>query len=160
MTAVPRTLRIYADTSVFGGCFDPEFELATRELFDAIRAGSYKLVVSEVVIRELEGSPEPVRHMFLDLPEERIERAVLTQESLALRDAYIAAKVLGPRWIDDAAHVAIATVSRVDMIVSWNFRHLVRVDRMRQFNAVNLRLGFPLIDIRSPRELVYDEDED
>lgn len=160
MAATPRALRIYADTSVFGGCFDFEFERPSLRLFDGIRAGSYRLLVSDVVVAELERSPESVRQLFLDLPDAQIERVLSTDESLALRDEYLSAGVLGERWLDDAAHVAIATVARADAVASWNFRHLVRLDRIRQFNAVNLRLGYPLIEIRSPRELFYEEQDD
>lgn len=160
MPAARRILRIYADTSVFGGCFDAEFAQVSRQLFDGIHAGLYRLVLSDVVLRELERSPEPVRQLLLQVPDLHTERADLSLESMALRDEYIKADVLGPRWIDDAAHVAIATLARADAIVSWNFRHLVRLDHIRQFNAVNLRLGYPLIEIRSPREIVYESQDD
>lgn len=76
-----------------------------------------------------------------------------------LRDAYLAAKVVGPRWSDDAAHVATATVARADLIVSWNFRHLVKWEKIRKFNAVNLAMGYPVMTILSPREVIRDDEE-
>jgi hypothetical protein len=71
-----------------------------------------------------------------------------------LCEAYLEAGVVTPQSSNDAHHVALATVARADVIVSWNFRHIVHLDRIRRFNAVNLRDGYPLIDIRSPKEIV------
>ena len=78
----------------------------------------------------------------------------MTAESEQLRDAYLAAGVVGPAAMNDAHHVALATVARADLIVSWNFRHIVHVEKIRRFNAVNLMEGYVTIDIRSPREVV------
>ena len=74
-----------------------------------------------------------------------------------LRDAYLSAEVVGPASSDDAAHVACATVAHADLIISWNFRHLVNWEKMRAFNAANLRLGYPLMTILSPTEVITDE---
>jgi len=160
MLAQPRPMRLYSDTSVFGGCFDTAFDRSSRRLFEDVRAGLYRLIVSDVTLRELERSPDAVQRVFLELPDVQVERVLLSSESLTLRDEYLSAGVLAVRWIDDAAHVALATVARADALVSWNFRHLVHLERIRQFNAVNLRLGYPLIEIRSPRELVHEPETD
>ena len=71
-----------------------------------------------------------------------------------MRDAYVGAQVVGPSSRNDAHHVALATLARADLIVSWNFKHIVHIDRIRRFNAVNLMEGHPTIEIRSPREVV------
>jgi hypothetical protein len=71
-----------------------------------------------------------------------------------LRDAYLAAGVVGAASENDAHHVALAAVARADLIVSWNFKHIVHVDKIRRFNAVNLIEGYGMIDIRSPLEVV------
>ena len=67
---------------------------------------------------------------------------------------YLDAGVVGPASGNDALHVAIATVARADVVASWNFKHIVHMDKVRGFNAVNLSEGSPLIDIRSPLELI------
>lgn len=72
-------------------------------------------------------------------------------------EAYIRAAVLSPGMRADAQHIAIATVGRVDVLVSWNFKHIVNLERIRGYNSVNLRQGYPLIEIRTPREVVSDE---
>lgn len=149
-----RTLRIYIDTSVIGGCLDEEFSETSAALLDLVRLGQATLVVSELLVDELLKAPSPVKEVFDSLPEEVIERVRLSPESEALRDAYVAAEVVGPASISDAHHVALATIARVDMIVSWNFKHLVHYEKIRGFNAVNLGLGYPMIEIHSPREVV------
>ncbi len=155
-----RTPRIYADTSVFGGVFDTEFTEASERFFAAVRNGSIRLILSDVVARELAEAPDRVQRLLLDLPPAHVERISEQDESLALRDAYLADGVVGRRWEGDAMHVAVATVCRADVLVSWNFRHLVRLDRIRGFNAANLRLGYAQIEIRSPMEVAYETEED
>ena len=77
-----------------------------------------------------------------------------TQEARSLRDCYVAAGIVGPAQVNDALHVAQTTVARADVIASWNFKHIVHYDKIRLFNAVNLREGYSLVDIRSPMEIV------
>jgi len=150
--------RIYADTSVFGGVADKEFQSVSKRFFEEVRKGIHGLIISEVTAEELRDAPETIRLFVASLPEDSVERVALNQEMRDLRDAYLAAKVLGRAQIDDAAHVAVATVAKADLIVSWNFKHLVKWYRIRRFNAVNLTLGYPLMTIMSPREVIADEE--
>lgn len=69
-------------------------------------------------------------------------------------DAY---GVLPAKMRVDAQHIAIATVGRVDVLVSWNFKHIVNLRRIHGYNSVNLRRGYPMIEIRTPREVLSDE---
>ena len=149
-----RVLRIYIDTSVIGGCLDVEFEEASNALLDLARNGAIVLVVSDVLLDELGRAPEEVRSLLVDVSAEHIEPISESDDSRQLRDAYLLAQVVGPGSKIDAHHVALATVARADLIVSWNFRHIVHVDKIRRFNAVNLMEGHTTIDIRSPREVV------
>jgi hypothetical protein len=152
-----RALRVYVDTSVIGGCEDPEFAERSRAFFEYVRQGNLIVVVSPIVVAELAGAPESVRAVLRELPLESVQYVELDAEMLALRDAYIRASILGPRWIDDAAHVAVATVIRADAIVSWNFKHLVRLDRIRAFNQVNLMNGYGILSILTPMEVWFDD---
>ena len=154
-----KRLRIYVDTSVFGGPFDEEFAEASRRFFEEARQGRYTIVISDVTVRELQKSPQNVFQIFLSLPEGGMERIAITQEAIAIRDRYIEIGILTPARLDDAAHVALATVAEADLIVSWNFKHLVHFEKVRQYNAVNLSLGYKPIEIRSPREVIH-EDQD
>ena len=152
-----KPLRVYADTSVFGGCFDSEFAAESQRFFGLVRAGSVKLLLGEVVVRELAGAPLRVRQLLTSLPDGAVERVPLTPDVIELRNAYLAAGILDPQWADDATHVAAATVARADAIVSWNFKHIVRIDKMRAYNQVNLQSGFGLLSIVSPQEVRFDE---
>lgn len=146
--------RVYADTSVFGGVFDDEFRETTQSFFREVRAGKHVIWLSEVTARELRSAPPEVRKFVAELPEECLRELAFTEEMATLRDAYLVAKVVGRRWSDDAAHVAAATVARADLIVSWNFKHIVKWEKIRAFNAVNLSLGYPTMTILSPREVI------
>jgi predicted nucleic acid-binding protein len=151
--------RVYVDTSVIGGCVDAEFAEDSLRLFDLVRAGRLTLLVSDVVIRELADAPPRVRQVIEELSDSAIEAVTISEEVLRLRDAYLAAGVVGPQWTDDATHVAAATVARADAIVSWNFRHIVRLDRIKAYNEVNRATGLGELTIVSPREVVYDNED-
>jgi predicted nucleic acid-binding protein len=154
-----KIMRIYVDTSVIGGCCDEEFAESSKRLIDYAQSGSVVLMVSDVVLRELENAPDVVRDILASLPDRCIERVYSDMESFELRDAYLEAGILGPKWLDDMTHVAIATVARADAIVSWNFKHIVRLDKMKAYNQVNLLNGYGILTIISPVEVVTDEEE-
>ena len=126
-------------------------------MFDAARCGHLVLLLSEIVVAELEPAPSEVRSVLEAVPADRVERVPVSDAVARLRDAYIRAGVIGARWSDDAAHVAAATVARADAILSWNFKHIVRLDRIRAYNQVNLAEGYGYLTILSPREVMYDE---
>jgi hypothetical protein len=146
--------RIYIDTSVVGGCLDERFSESSHALMDRARASLAVLLVSDVLIDELGGAPDEVAAILADLPPIAIESVHTTDEALQLQDAYLAAGVVDKNAHFDALHVALATIARADLIVSWNFRHIVHYDRIRAFNAVNLREGYGVVTIHSPREVV------
>ena len=149
-----KKLRVYADTSVFGGVFDEEFEQASRSFFASVEQGRFRLVVSALAAEELLGAPLHVRALFDAMPAGQLEYHAITPAMEELRDAYLRADVLPPGSEADALHVAAATVLDADLIVSWNFRHIVNFERIRGFNAVNRLNGYKSIEIYSPLEVV------
>jgi len=149
--------RVYTDTSVLGGCEDEEFREPSRRLLDAFVNGKLTLVLSELTLRELEIAPEEVRMIVDRVPQEHIEPVPLSEEAEELAAAYIADGAIMARMRADALHIALATVARVDVLVSWNFKHIVNLRRIHAFNAVNLKRGYPLLEIRTPREVPGDE---
>ena len=154
-------IRVYVDTSVFGGTQDEEFAEATKKFFDRVRQGQFRVLVSQITTDELTDAPLAVHAILRGLPQLSIERVTAEKEVLELAMAYIAAGALGPAQRADAIHVASATVARADLILSWNFKHIVNFDRIHKFNAVNLMRGYPPIEIRSPLEVEYgDKDQD
>lgn len=149
-----KQLRIYEDTSVIGGCMDDEFRDDSLSLLEMARKGEVCLLMSRLVADELRQAPDDVQKVLSDLPEESFEPVQHSDEARQLRDAYLTASVLEADHDMDAYHVALATVARADMIVSWNFKHIVHFDKIRGFNSVNLREGYVPIEIRSPKEVV------
>jgi hypothetical protein len=69
-------------------------------------------------------------------------------------------EILTPNYYDDAPHIALSTVEEVDVLTSWNFKHIVHFDKIRRFNAVNLELGYKQIEIRTPQEVTSYGKED
>lgn len=147
-------LRIYLDTSVFGGYFDTEFEHDSRKLFAFISAEQVSLIVSDLTSSEIERAPIQVRRLLKNMQSLGVERVAITEEAVQLQEAYLRAAILGRRWQDDALHIALATIARVDALVSWSFKHMLDPRRMRGFNSVNLSQGFGLVTIVSPTDLV------
>jgi len=150
--------RVYIDTSVIGGCKDEEFSYWSNRIIVEVNKGKKIAVISDLTRQELEGAPEDVKKIFLSLSEKNIEDVSLSRESEELAKQYVKNKAVGSAHIVDAQHIAIATLEKVDVLVSWNFRHIVNLERIHAFNSVNLKLGYPILEIRSPRE-VLDEKE-
>ena len=151
--------RIYADTSVIGGCLDVEFEKASRKLIDTFKRDEAMLVLSSLTVLELQTAPAAVRSVLEEVPETCREYIDVTEETNTLAQCYIDSGVIGVANQVDAQHIAIATVSRVDVLVSWNFRHIVNLQRIYGYNSVNLRAGYPLLEIRTPAEVINYEKE-
>lgn len=149
--------RVYIDTSVIGGCVDNEFRERSERLFKDFEAERLRAVISNITIAEIIQAPEEVRSI-LDRPAlQKAERVILDEEAVLLAEAYIQEGVVSDSNRVDAQHIAIATVERVDVLVSWNFQHIVKWSRIRAFNAVNLKLGYPQLEIRSPQEVYYEK---
>lgn len=153
-----RRIRVYVDTSVFGGTQDDEFVVESKRFFDQVRVGAYVVLLSDETQRELAGSPVAVQAIWLGLPPASVEFIGLDDEATSLANEYVKAEVLREASIGDALHVAAATVAGADLILSWNFRHIVNYNRIRGFNSVNVRMGYRAMTILSPKE-VGDEDE-
>lgn len=153
-------LRIYIDTSVVGGYFDEEFEEDTKLFFDRIFKKDFLVYFSEISETELSLAPDFVKEIKSKIPSDCYRYLDLDDESRELAELYIKEKILGKTSLDDAYHIAIATVNRLDVLVSWNFKHIVNYDKIKSFNSINLRLGYPMIEIRSPKEFVRYENND
>ena len=147
------SLRIYIDTSVLGGCFDPEFAPWSNGLMRDCRAGRLVPVLSDVTAAEVASAPAPVRDLHQEML--ALAEAVLpvTETVLALVTRYETQKILSTRFRADMQHIALATIAGVDALVSWNFKHIVRLEKIRLFNAVNVESGYRVLSIRSPREV-------
>jgi len=146
--------RIYIDTSVIGGCFDKEFKEWSEKLFDNFRRGKSIAVISDITLDELSFARTEIRNLLDTLPNESKEYVLNDGQSENLADHYIKEGAVTKNSHEDALHIAIATINKVDVLVSWNFKHIVNLTRIRKYNAVNLMNGYQMIEIRNPREIL------
>ncbi|MBI4232314.1 hypothetical protein HY605_03720 [Candidatus Peregrinibacteria bacterium] len=151
--------RAYIDTSVFGGCFDEEFSEASNKVIELLHTGKWVAIVSDIVATELDKAPQNVKDAYANLPDDAVEDVELDEEAEVLAEEYIKANVITRASINDAYHVAMATCARADVILSWNFKDIVNLTRIRGFNSINIRMGYHEIEIRSPLEVKYEEEK-
>jgi predicted nucleic acid-binding protein len=147
--AIHKAVRVYADTSVFGGVFDSEFARASRLFFAAVRQGRLRLATSSIVEEELTKAPSRVRLLFNELLP-WMERLPVSEDAITMRQAYIAAGIVTQQSVADALHVAVASTNDCEILVSWNCRHIVHFEKIPRYNAVNRygvfeRLRFTLL---------------
>ena len=149
--------RSYIDTSVIGGCFDEEFSEFSLRLIEEFKSGKKVMLVSDLTLEELESAPLKIREVLQGIPEKNKEYLFLNEDAKLLAQRYIEEKSISSKFLLDAQHIAIATINRVDVLVSWNFKHIVNLRRIHLYNSTNLKYGYPLIEIRSPREVINDK---
>lgn len=149
--------RLYFDTSVFGGVYDIEFQKETIQLFEMVKSGKIVCVFSDLTEYELDNAPEKVKSHFININKITIEFIEITKEVNQLAEKYIQEKVVGETSMDDCRHIACATINKVDYLVSWNFKHIVNVFRIRGYNAINIKNGYIPLDIRSPKDIIINE---
>jgi predicted nucleic acid-binding protein len=146
--------RIYIDTSVFGGYFDDEFQEFTVPLFERMQKEEFIILFSDVTQEELEFAPEKVKKLVTGLKEDLTELIKTDDEVVELAAEYINEYVVGKTSYADCLHIALATINRADILLSWNFKHIVNIERIRGYNSINIKNGYNQLEIRSPRELM------
>ena len=151
--------RIYIDTSVFGGYFDDEFADHTITLFESLKNNEFILLFSTVTQDELENAPEKVKNFVKNIKTDSTEFLDTTEEAVELATEYIFEKVVGQTSFADCLHIALATINCADFLISWNFKHIVNVQRIRGYNSINIKNGYRQLEIRSPREFEKYEDD-
>jgi predicted nucleic acid-binding protein len=126
--------KIYIDTSVVGGYFDEEFKEATIKLFERLDNNEIIFVVSDLLDLELINAPQHVKEHLLKYSVDKFQRVELNEEAIKLADTYINEKVVGKTSVEDCRHIAMATIHKVDVLASWNFKHIVNLDRIKGYN--------------------------
>ena len=154
-----KRLLIYVDASVVGGCEDREFSEGSIRLWQCFREGSHRLALSELTLNELKGAPDAVRKRIEEIAPANVVLLPDSDEADELASEYLRRGIVGPGSRADAQHVALATVAQADILVSWNFKHIVNVVRIRRFHAVNIELGYGTPEIRTPVEVLDYERE-
>ena len=146
--------RIYIDTSVVGGYFDDEFAADTIPFFERVKKEELTIIVSDLLEAELLRAPDFVKKLLPSINESCKEKVKVSPEAIELADKYIEAKVVGKTSRADCQHIAIATIHNADVLVSWNFKHIVNLDRIRGYNGINIQNGYKMIEIRTPKEII------
>jgi len=152
--------RLYIDTSVFGGFFDEEFAEFTFPLFKRFQNREFKLLFSTITQEELSYAPEKVKDLVKSIRIESTEFIDTSEEAVDLASQYISEKVVGQTSFDDCLHIALATINRADFLLSWNFKHIVNVQRIQGYNSINIKNGYKQLEIRSPRDFMTYENYD
>ncbi len=146
--------KIYIDTSIVGGYFDEDFKDETIRLFERFENNEITFVVSDLLDLELLKAPIYVRELLFKYSPDKFFRVELNEETIKLADCYIEEKVVGKSSLEDCRHIALATINKVDVLASWNFKHIVNLDRIKGYNSVNLKHGYSILEIRSPKDLI------
>jgi hypothetical protein len=154
-----KKLRLYLDTSVYGGYFDEEFSEYSILLFERIKNDEFILLYSPVTQDELENAPEKVKDLVKSLETKYIEYLEITDKDIDLANEYISEKVVGQTSFADCLHIAISTIHQADFLVSWNFKHIVNIEKIMGYNSINIKNGYKQLGIRSPREFIKYEDD-
>jgi predicted nucleic acid-binding protein len=149
--------KLYIDTSVFGGYYDEEFEEFTKPLFERILKEEFILLFSIVTQDELENSPLQVQQLVKRLKVAFTQFLEINGEAVDLANQYIVEKVVGKTSYADCLHIALATINRADFLVSWNFKHIVNIQRIMGYNSINIKNGYKQLEIRSPRDFMIYE---
>lgn len=152
--------KLYIDTSVFGGHFDIEFAEYTIPLFERLNNGEFTILFSTVTQEELENAPKNVKDLIKNIKKEHSEFLEINNEVIDLASEYISEKVVGKTSYADCLHIALATICKADYLISWNFKHIVNVQRIIGYNAINIKNGYKQLEIRSPRDFVKHEDDE
>jgi predicted nucleic acid-binding protein len=124
-------MKIYADTSVIGGCFDNEFEEWSNTLMSEFLKGSKTIMISDLTHQELELARQEVRNKLKKIPRKNQIAIGITDEAIQLAETYINEGALTNKCYNDALHIALATLNNADVLASWNFKHIVNLERIR-----------------------------
>ncbi|MCW3117636.1 MAG: hypothetical protein JWM28_1718 [Chitinophagaceae bacterium] len=147
-------MKVYSDTSTVGGCFDEEFAEWSNALFEEFKIGKKLLVLSDLTLQELEPAPQEVKDKLSEVPKKYQIAIGIIDQAFQLAETYINEGALTMKSFNDALHIALATIYNADVLASWNFKHIVNLNRIRLYNSINLKLGYRMIEIRTPREIL------
>lgn len=147
-------MTVYADTSTIGGCFNEEFREWSVALVEEFKIGKKLIMLSDLTLQELELARDEVREKVKEIPKKNQRAIGVTDEAIALAETYIKEGALTIKSYNDALHIALATLNNAGVLASWNFKHIVNLNRIRLYNSINLKLGYRMIEIRTPREIL------
>jgi rRNA-processing protein FCF1 len=157
-----KKLKIYLETTIFNFVFADDSldkKQDTIKLFEEINQGKYIPYTSEYVLRELNKAEETKKLEMLNLVEKHKIIILETSENAEiLADKYVNGNIIPIKYRTDGIHIAVATINDLDIIVSYNFKHIVKLKTIMGTENINLREGYKKIGIYSPTEVIEDEE--
>lgn len=149
---MPRKFKLYLDTSVPNAYFDlkdPYRQEITKQFW--LKLKEHHIYVSDLVIKEIKATgDEKLRKNLIQLVKDFELLSTKSTEIRALAEEYVSRGIIPVKHIEDAVHIAVTTVNSLDILVSWNFEHIVKLKTKREVNAVNVLLGYNQIEIIEP----------
>jgi len=142
---------------VFGGVFDAEFRESSIQLFEQVKRGEVVCLYSDMVDDELVNAPKNVRDFVKSIDAICFENISVNISVVRLAMKYMSEKVIGIDSFEDCLHVAFATIYAADILVSWDFKHIVNSNRIAGYNSVNFKMSFKSIEIQSPKQIYNNE---
>ena len=157
-----RNIKLYLDTSIINFAVSEQGvaqeKEVTLQLFEQIRRGRFEAGISEVVLREISRAPEKKIQALMEvLKKTPLTNLSVSEDAERLADKYVEEEIIPRKYREDALHIAMAAVYEYDVVVSWNFEHMVKVKTRREVQGVNIMMGYKSIDIATPAEVIdYD----
>ena len=151
---VMNKIKVYVDTSVIGGCFDEEFSKYSNMLVDKFKKRLFIPIVSETVDKEIKNSPDLVEKKYNEILTYNAIYLNITDEVDNLVLEYLNKKIVTKKYEGDCYHIALATINKIDILVSWNFKHIVNNQKIMLFNFVNKSLNYSEIIINDPSDFL------
>lgn len=152
---MPKKLKIYLDTSIPNAYFDdrdPFRKDITREFWKKLN--NYEIFVSDLVIKDIEDTRDELRKSnLLSLIDEFDVLPSSEEEIRSLAEEYVIRGVIPIKKIGDAIHIAIASFYYLDVLISWNFEHIVKLKTKREINVINVLIGYNILEIIEPSVL-------
>lgn len=152
-----RRPKVYIETTVPNYVFNdevPEKQQVTKQLFSLIHRQLFEPFVSSITIGEINKSPEPKRSKMFELIR-KFPILEPTPQSVRLSEEYIRHYIIPDNFYNDGLHIAIATVNHLDIIVSYNFQHIVNLKTIKGVTGINLLYNLATPEIVSPEEVIY-----
>jgi hypothetical protein len=151
-------MKLYLETTIPNFLFAddaPDEKQITEVFFEWLKISPHELFVSPLVEQELSAAPEPkrakMRRVLRSLP---LTDLVISNEAEGLAEAYVIGGAIPRRFEDDALHVALAVCHHLDVVVTWNMRHLAKPSKVARINAINAQRGYPLIRVETPKQVM------
>ena len=156
--------KLYLDTSVTSFLYADD-SLEKREVtirfWNVLKLGLYDVVISDILLTEISKCEKPLAQNLEDrLTELVLEIVSVNEDVYLLAQKYIDEGIIPQTYQDDALHIALATFNEADALISWNFKHIVKLKTIRGVNGINRMLGFRELEILTPQSLIQEDNNE